>query len=151
MFAGRYDGVPSEESNYVNGRLAMAQSTAVATAAAATTPGMAVRQADERISVIGVTGDITAASEAPLLDAYERANGGQTRTIILNLSGMQYLNSSGIGLLVTLLVRANRQRQRLLACGLGAHYREIFRLTRLDEAIDVFESEPEALTAAEAA
>ena len=130
----------------------MAQSTAVATAApAATTPGMAVRQVDERISVIGVTGDITAASEAPLLHAYERAGGGQTRTIILNLSGMQYLNSSGIGLLVTLLVRANRQRQRLLTCGLSAHYREIFRLTRLDEAIGVFESEPEALTAAEAA
>ena len=45
------------------------------------------------------------------------------------------MNSSGIGLLVTLLVRANRNRQRMLAYGLSDHYRQIFELTRLDEAI----------------
>jgi anti-sigma B factor antagonist len=58
------------------------------------------------------------------------------------------MNSSGIGLLVTLLVRANRNRQRMLAYGLSEHYRQIFELTRLDEAIAIHENEDAALAAA---
>jgi anti-sigma B factor antagonist len=57
------------------------------------------------------------------------------------------MNSGGIGLLVTLLVRANRAKQRLLACGLNDHYRQIFELTRLDEAISIFDTEADALAA----
>ena len=58
------------------------------------------------------------------------------------------MNSSGIGLLVTLLVRANRMHQQLLACGLSEHYRQIFDLTRLDEAIAIHEDEAAAIAAA---
>ena len=45
------------------------------------------------------------------------------------------MNSSGIGLLVTLLICAQRQGLRLVAFGLTDHYREIFEFTRLNEAI----------------
>ena len=55
------------------------------------------------------------------------------------------MNSGGIGMLVTLLVRAGRQRQQLAACGLSEHYREIFELTRLDEAITIYADEASAL------
>jgi anti-sigma B factor antagonist len=64
---------------------------------------------------------------------------------VLNFAGLEYMNSGGIGMLVTLLVRANRQRQQLAACGLSDHYREIFELTRLDEAITIYDSEESAL------
>ena len=57
----------------------------------------------------------------------------------------------GIGLLVTLLVRANRHSQQLLAYGLSDHYRQIFELTRLDEAVGIHDSEQAALRAAGAA
>ena len=52
-------------------------------------------------------------------------------------------------MLVTLLVRANRQRQRLVAFGLNEHYRQIFELTRLDE-IGIFDTEAEAFAEADA-
>jgi anti-anti-sigma factor len=71
---------------------------------------------DERTIVIRVRGDVTAASEGPLMAAYGQA-GDKTRVIVLDFSGLDYMNSGGIGLLVTLLVRANRQKQKLLACG----------------------------------
>jgi anti-sigma B factor antagonist len=58
------------------------------------------------------------------------------------------MNSGGIGLLVTLLVRANRAKQKLLAYGLTEHYRQIFELTRLDEAIGIYDTEAEAVAAA---
>jgi anti-sigma B factor antagonist len=68
--------------------------------------------------------------------------------LVLNFSGLEYMNSGGIGMLVTLLVRANRQRQQLLAFGLNDHYRQIFELTRLDEAIGIHANEADALAAA---
>ena len=68
--------------------------------------------------------------------------------MILNFTGLEYMNSGGIGLLVTVLVRANRAKQKLLAFGLTEHYREIFELTRLDEAIGIYATEADAVAAA---
>ena len=101
--------------------------------------------------IVDIKGDVTAASEDVLMEAYNDASSEGARTIALNFSGLEYMNSGGIGLLVTLLVRANRQRQSLLAFGLTEHYREIFELTRLDEAIAIYSTEEEALAAAGAA
>jgi anti-sigma B factor antagonist len=109
---------------------------------------MDVRELSPRTSVVDIRGDVTAASEGALMDAYSKASGPATRVLVLNFSGLQYMNSGGIGMLVTLLVRANRQRQQLLAYGLNDHYRQIFELTRLDEAIGIHENEAEALAAA---
>ena len=58
------------------------------------------------------------------------------------------MNSSGIGLIVTLLIRVNRQKQRLLAFGLSEHYQHIFELTRLNDAIKTYDNESTALAAA---
>jgi anti-sigma B factor antagonist len=105
------------------------------------------RQVDRRTSVLDIRGEMTAAGEAALMSAYATANTPTTRAIVLNFSDLEYLNSGGIGMLVTFLVRANRQHQRLLAYGLTQHYRQIFELTRLDEAIGIFDSEADALAA----
>ena len=95
--------------------------------------------------------DITASSEDVLMDAYGRASQPQVKAIVLNFVGLDYMNSGGIGLLVTLLVRAQRQRQRVLAYGLSDHYRQIFELTRLDDAVGIHDDEQGALAAAGAA
>ncbi|HEX6150595.1 STAS domain-containing protein [Nocardioides sp.] len=96
-------------------------------------------------SVVDIKGDVTAASEDVLMAAYQDA--GDSRAIVLNFAGLDYMNSGGIGLLVTLLVRANRRSQQLLACGLSDHYRQIFELTRLDEAVSIHDTEAAALNA----
>ena len=70
------------------------------------------------------------------------------KAIVLNFSGLEYMNSGGIGLLVTLLVRASASTSALLAYGLSDHYRQIFELTRLDEAVGIHDTEADALAAA---
>ena len=107
-----------------------------------------VREVSEAVRVIDISGDITSGSEDVLMDAYGRANGDGVRAVVLNFSGLDYMNSGGIGLLVTVLVRAQRRRQRVLAYGLSDHYRQIFELTRLDEAVGIHDSAEEALAAA---
>jgi anti-anti-sigma factor len=109
---------------------------------------MNVRKASDTANVIDVQGAVTAFAEDDLMDAYTQAAGNGARAVILNFSDLEYMNSSGIGLLVTLLIRANRQGQRLLAYGLNEHYRHIFELTRLNEAIRVYDTEAEAVEAA---
>lgn len=109
---------------------------------------MTARTVDENTGVIDIQGDLTSTCEAALMDAYARAGGERLRSIVLNFGGLEYMNSGGIGLLVTLLVRAHRHNQRLLVCGLSQHYREIFELTRLDDAIGIYDSENEAVAAA---
>ena len=107
-----------------------------------------VREVSEQTRVIDIRGDITAQSEDVLMDAYHRSSGEGVRAIVLNFTELEYMNSGGIGLLVTLLVRAQRQHQRVLAYGLSDHYRQIFELTRLDEAVGIHDSEADALAAA---
>jgi anti-sigma B factor antagonist len=109
---------------------------------------MNVRAVNEWASVVDIQGEITSFAEDELMNAYDRADHGHAKAFILNFTGLDYMNSGGIGLLVTLLVRANRQQRRLLAYGLGDHYRRIFELTRLNEAISIYNSEAEALAAA---
>lgn len=108
---------------------------------------MNVRQLNPATSVIDIQGDVSAFAEKVLMDAYAEASGPTTRNIVLNFRGLDYMNSSGIGLLVTLLIRANRQKQRLMACGLSEHYQHIFKITRLSEAIAIYDTEDQALAA----
>ena len=112
------------------------------------TLSLGVRRIEESACILDIEGDITAFSEEALMDAYTEGSGDGVKTVILNFTGLEYMNSGGIGLLVTVLVRANRAKQKLLAFGLTEHYREIFELTRLDEAIGIYATEADALAAA---
>lgn len=106
-----------------------------------------LRRLTDTISALDIRGEVTAFAETLLMDAYSRAAADGARAIVLNFTGLDYMNSSGIGLLVTLLIRANRAKVRLLAVELKEHYRHIFELTRLNEAIRIYDTETDALAA----
>ena len=99
-------------------------------------------------SILRIVGDVTSASEADLMAAYGLSAANGAKAVILDFSKLEYMNSGGIGLLVTLLVRAQRGGGRLIATGLSEHYKEIFSLTRLDEAIEIHDGEAAAVAAA---
>ena len=101
-------------------------------------------------AILRIAGDVTSASETDLMAGYARAAESGAGAVILDFSSLEYMNSGGIGLLVTLLVRAQRAGTRLLATGLSEHYRQILLLTRLDEAIEIHVDEAAALAAASA-
>lgn len=105
------------------------------------------RPLGDGVTLITIDGDVTPAAEEALSAAHAEATAAGTRTVILDFARLDYLNSGGIGLLVTLLVRAQRSRQRLVAVGLDDHYREIFALTRLDDAIAIHDRVEEVVGA----
>jgi len=106
---------------------------------------MTVRNVSPTVTVIDISGEVTAFAEPVLSQAFEEASAEGVDTVVLNFADMDYMNSGGIGLLVTTLIRANRNNQQMRAFGLTEHYRQILSLTRLDEAIAIFDDEPAAV------
>lgn len=103
-----------------------------------------IREVAEGVRVIDIHGEITSFSDQEISGAHEKA-GDRAKAVILNFEGLQYMNSGGIGLLVTTLIRAQRAGHDLRAYGLSEHYRQIFSLTRLDEAISLYDDEESAV------
>lgn len=97
------------------------------------------------VAVVDLHGDINLAAEEVLNAAYIEAEAQAPDAIVLNFAGVEYMNSTGIALIVGLLARCRSAQRRLLACGLSDHYREIFAITRLADYMAVFSDETAAL------
>ena len=98
-----------------------------------------------RVAIIDLHGEINAFAEDVLNKAYAEAESRRADVILLNFSDVDYINSTGIALIVSLLARARKSKRRLLACGLSDHYVEIFQITRLVDFMSVFPDEKSAL------
>src|SRR5215212_9513889 len=99
-------------------------------------------------AIIDLHGEINAFAEAALDATYAEAEAGAPAVILLNFGDVDYINSTGIALIVGLLARARAAKRRLLACGLSEHYVEIFEITRLSDFISILPDEESAIAEA---
>ena len=97
-----------------------------------------------KIAVVDLQGEIDGFAEDVLNAAYAEAESRDANVIMLNFSKVEYINSTGIALIVGLLARARKSKRRLLAYGLSDHYVEIFQITRLVDFMNVFPDEASA-------
>jgi anti-anti-sigma factor len=79
------------------------------------------------ITVLRYTGDITSASKAAVLDTYQGLALG-TKRILLDFSGVDYLNSSGIALVIQLMIAASKSGQTVQTFGLKPHFIKVFTM-----------------------
>jgi len=84
---------------------------------------------------ITLTGRIDRDGDEAMTAAYATARTTGTGPIVLDFAATDYINSTGIALIVRLLAEARRDRRPVRASGLSDHYREIFRITRLSDFI----------------
>jgi anti-anti-sigma factor len=103
-----------------------------------------LRQEDQMV-VIDRVGSINAQADQDFNQAYRAADSLNSETIALNFSGVDYINSTGIALIVGLLAEARKSHKRLVVYGLSEHYLEIFQITRLADFMDIFDNETSAL------
>ena len=90
-------------------------------------------------AVIELSGDVDRDAEAALEAAYGKV--GKTDSVVLDFSDVEYINSTGIAVIVGLLARARRNGQTLGARGLSEHYRQIFEITRLADFMQILDQE----------
>lgn len=99
-------------------------------------------------AVIDLRGEINNFGEEALNAAYVEAEAKDPGAILLNFEGVDYINSTGIALIVSLLARARVSKRRLLAYGLSDHFVGIFNVTRLSDFIGVYPDEESAMSEA---
>lgn len=95
-------------------------------------PGVVVLQLHGNIDRTA-TGALTAAYEQGFADP----PGGDPGRVVLDFSDAEYINSSGIAIIVSVLARARAEGRAVAATGLTDHYRHIFDITRLSDFIEV--------------
>ena len=108
---------------------------------------ISVRNINQQTNAIDIGGELTSFAEEELSAAISQANTDEISMIVMNFRELAYMNSSGIGLLVTTLIRLGREEKRLVAVELNDHFRQVFELTKLNEAIHIYGTEQEALKA----
>jgi anti-sigma B factor antagonist len=100
---------------------------------------------ESNVAIIDLSGDVDGESEAALNAAYARAREMDPGTILLNFRDVEYINSTGIALIVGLLAQARKSHESIVASGLSDHYREIFQITRLVDFMGIYPDEETAL------
>lgn len=104
-----------------------------------------------QIPIMDLQSEINADAEVALSAAFAEASRHKPTAILLDFCSVEYINSTGIALIVSLLAQARQQDIRVLACSLTDHYVEVFRLTRLADFLRIFPDEVSALAAIAAA
>jgi anti-sigma B factor antagonist len=86
-------------------------------------------------------GDLDSRADATLGDAYREVAATGSPQMTLDFGEVDYINSTGIALVVRLLAEARRDGRGVRAVGLTPHYREIFRITRLSDFMEIVEGD----------
>ena len=94
---------------------------------------------EDGLAVLELAGDVSAGAERGLQLAYGEA--AAEPVVVLDFAAVDYINSTGIALIVGLLAEARKGRQEVRARGLARHYREIFRITRLSDFMTILDEE----------
>jgi anti-anti-sigma factor len=103
-----------------------------------------VRTENQR-AVIDLFGEINAQADQALNEAYKTAEDHKPNVIVLNFSDVDYINSTGIALIVGLLAENRKAHRRMVVYGLSDHYVQIFQITRLSDFMDIYQDEASAL------
>ncbi len=101
--------------------------------------------AQAEVVQIDLHGEINAFSDSALSAAYAQADKLNPATIVLNFNDVDYINSTGIALIVGMLAQARKAHRRLAVYGLSDHYIEIFQITRLADFMDIYPDRQSAL------
>jgi anti-anti-sigma factor len=91
---------------------------------------------------LAMRGDVDIAADEALSAAYAAAAAAGATRVVLDFGRVDYINSTGIALIVRLLAEARRDHREVVALGLTDHYREIFRITRLSDYLTIADVVP---------
>jgi anti-sigma B factor antagonist len=99
------------------------------------------------VTVLRFEGDIASSSKEAVLGTYQAQPKATTRIILLDFSKVDYINSSGIALVIQMLIEASNSDQKVYAYGLSAHFTKVFTMVGITKYAGLFPNQNEALAA----
>lgn len=98
------------------------------------------------LAILRFQGDIMSTSEEAILGTYVKLASG-TRRIMLDFTAVPYLNSSGIALIIELLLAVRNAAQVVVCFGLTPHFEKVFRVLGLSKYTSLYPDQASALWA----
>ena len=101
----------------------------------------------QEVTCLRFTGDISSASKDAVVGAYQALDKAAHKNILLDFKGVEYLNSSGIALVIQVLMEANKSAQTVAICGLTPHFTKVFTMVGITKYAALYPDEAAALAA----
>jgi anti-sigma B factor antagonist len=97
------------------------------------------------VTVLRFEGDISSASKEAVIGSYQSLPKATVKTVLLDFTKVDYINSSGIALVIQLLMEAANSGQKVLAFGLSAHFTKVFTMVGITKYAGLFPDQAAAL------
>ncbi|MFQ5430151.1 MAG: STAS domain-containing protein [Phycisphaerae bacterium] len=98
-------------------------------------------------TVVVLGGDVDLHHSPALHAALVDVTRERPQRLILNLSGVPYMDSSGVGTLVEVFRRVSAYKGKMVLCGLTSRVRSVLEITKLDRFFTICETEDQAAEA----
>ncbi len=96
------------------------------------------------VNILSLQGRLDLTSAADLKDASRYIIDKENCKLILNMEAVEFINSSGLGALVSILKDVRNSKGTLKLSNLAPHVKEIFDITQLSNIFDICENEQTA-------
>jgi anti-anti-sigma factor len=97
------------------------------------------------VTVLRFEGDIASTSKDAVLGAYQALPKAEVKRVLLDFTKVDYINSSGIALIIQLLIEAANSGQKVCAFGLSPHFVKVFTMVGITKYAGLFPTQAEAL------
>ena len=95
----------------------------------------------EQVAVLAFAGDISSSSKDAILAAYHALD-AKVKKVLLDFRGVEYINSSGIAIIIQMLMEARKAGQRSIGIfGLTPHFQKVFTMVGVPKYATVAEDE----------
>ncbi len=99
------------------------------------------------VTVVNCQGRIVFGEESSHLRDYLKQILASSRKMILNFSGVSYIDSGGLGTLVGVYSSARSAGADIKLTGLGQRLRDVLQITKLVTVFEVYDNEQQAIAA----
>lgn len=97
------------------------------------------------VAIIALTGDIASSSKEAMLQAYHGV--GPVKKVLLDFSGVDYINSSGIAIIIQMLIEERAAGHRTIGIfGLTPHFKKVFTMVGVAKYASISSDEAAALS-----
>jgi anti-anti-sigma factor len=99
----------------------------------------------DRTAILELHGKVCVDCEAALRHAFHQTRSDIHPNVLLNLQHADYIDMTGMAVLINLFMEAKKQKQRILISGIRPEFRRLFDLARFSLFVTITDTEESAL------
>ena len=99
------------------------------------------------VTVLRYEGDIASTSKDAVLGTYQGLPKGTVKQVLLDFTKVDYINSSGIALVIQMMIAASKKGQKINSFGLSPHFKKVFTMVGITKYTALHEDEAAASAA----